>query len=110
MMEKLRAYWKSITAVVASLVAAGGVIWGGGDLALKADDWKERAETSHVLAQTNEEVVKRILKYQENEIRAKQSREAEERRKLDYITKMCLTGKLCDPNECAKVKLEPKCE
>jgi len=110
MMEKLRAYWKSITAIVASIAAVAGVIWGGGDLALKADDWVEDAEAKHVIAQTNQEVIEKILEYQQKDIKAKQTREAEAKRKRAFITELCLTGKTCDADLCASVGLEPKCE
>lgn len=108
MLSRLRAYWKSITAIVATLVAAGGVIWGGGDLALKADDWVETAEAAHVLAQTNERVAAQILEYQQKEIQREQAAKAEEQRKRAYITKLCLTGELKSKEECAKVGLSVK--
>ena len=109
-MEKLRAYWKSITAIVASIAAAVGVIWGGGDLALQADDWVEEASASHVLAQTNQEVIGQILEYQKRDIERERAREAEAKRKRAFITELCLTGKTCDRDLCASVGLEPKCD
>ena len=66
------------------------------------------AEQCHAQAQSNEVVIQQLLEYQQKEIAREEMAKAEERRKKQYISKLCLTGKLKDKDECAKVGLEVK--
>ena len=92
----LRQYPKATVAGVVAIFVVGS----------SAGSYMFYAEQCHAQAQSNEVVIQDLLEYQRREIEREKAAVAEERRKKQYISKLCLTKKLTDPEECAKVGIQ----
>ena len=95
-LELLKRHKKKTIAGAAAIFMAGS----------SAGSYLLYAEQCHAQAKSNEQVIQQILEYQTKQIEREKAAEAEQRRKKQYISKLCLTGKLKDKEECAKVGLE----
>jgi hypothetical protein len=102
---KLRAYWKGITATVAGVATALGILWALSGYVVQADDWKDKVDASCVVAQVAKEQSDQALEWQRLQMEREKNEARAERKKWKAILELCLNGTIPSNNpECAKAQ------
>ena len=107
-MEKLRAYWKRIAAVIASVGVVAGFLYGAGEVGVKADDWVDAASASHLVAQVAKDRADQALEYQRLAVEREMAAAVQEREKWRAILQFCLDKTITDPKVCAEAEAKMK--
>ena len=96
MIERIKAYWKSITAITASVAALIGTLYAGGGYLMQVG-------TAIANEPAQQATIEQLVEFQRAVVAEKEADLKANQRVMDERTKLCLSGKLTDKELCATV-------
>ena len=96
MIERIKAYWKSITAITASIAALIGTLYAGGGYLMQVG-------TAIANEPAQQATIEQLVKLEQQRAITAEADLKAEKAVMDERTKLCLSGKLTDKELCATV-------
>ena len=110
MIQAIWNFLKSYRTILLSVLATAGTLWVTSTYVFQVGKYFQRADASHLLAQTNEqniratnEALQKIVETERLRLEQARIREEEQRKTKEAIAALCRSGDLKNKEKCAEV-------
>jgi hypothetical protein len=100
--QKVKAYWRLITATSVGVIALATAAWTASGYVFAVDDWKEGVDEAVVVAQVADTKADQALEWQRLQMEREKTEARAERKKWREIVKLCMDGTIKDQKVCAE--------
>lgn len=110
MIQTIWTFLKTYKIILLSVLATVGTLWATSVYVFEVGKWFQKAEASHILAQTNEqnirstnEALQKIVEAERLRLEQARIRAEEQQRAKEAIAALCRSGDLKNKEKCAEV-------